>query len=114
MGDDFKISAESAIICTNKIQFGKNCLISWDDLIMDTDFHTITDKDKHVLNPSKEIIIGDNVWIGCISTILKGSKIGNDVVVAANSLITKSIEGNNQIIGDNPTRVLKENISWSF
>lgn len=38
-GDIFSVTGGSAIICDYAISFGKNCLLSWDILIMDTDFH---------------------------------------------------------------------------
>jgi len=47
LGNNFIITAESSIVCFKKITFGDNCLISWDDLFMDTDFHKGTSK-----NPS--------------------------------------------------------------
>jgi len=37
------------------------------------------------------IIIEDGVWIGANSTILDGVKIGNNAVVAANSVVTKDV-----------------------
>ncbi len=37
-GQNFNITAESSIVCYNNISFGNNCLLSWDILIMDTDF----------------------------------------------------------------------------
>ena len=57
-GDRFSISANSSIICTDKITFGDDVLISWDSLIMDTDFHSIFDADTHEkVNPSSPIYI---------------------------------------------------------
>lgn len=38
-----------------------------------------------------EIIIGDDVWIGYRSIILSGVKIGNGVVIAAGSVVTKNV-----------------------
>lgn len=41
MGNNITITAETAIICHKDIKIGNGCLISWDNLIMDTDFHKI-------------------------------------------------------------------------
>jgi len=112
LGDSFSISAESSIICKEKVSFGAHCLISWENLIMDTDFHDILDSEGNVINPSKEIVIGDNVWIGCRCTILKGTQIGNNTVIAANSCLHSIIDGSNKIIGGNLARILKEEITW--
>lgn len=38
-----------------------------------------------------EVIIGDNVWIGDKATILPGVKIGNNSIIAANSVVTHDV-----------------------
>jgi len=53
----------------------------------------------------KKIIIGDNVFIGCGSIILPGVELGNNIVVAAGSVVTKSFAGN-VVIGGNPAKVI--------
>lgn len=64
-GDRFKMSAESSIAACNSIVFGDNCLISWDTLVMDSDFHKIFDENGLEINAPQEVVIGDNIWIGC-------------------------------------------------
>ncbi|GKX67452.1 acyltransferase [Inconstantimicrobium mannanitabidum] len=114
LGSNFQISAESSIICNKSITFGDNCLMSWDCLIMDTDFHKIFNINNQRLNNDKPIIIGSNVWIGCRNTILKGAVIGDNVIVAANSSICGYMKGENQIIGGSPMRVLKSDVYWEM
>lgn len=46
IGKNFTITGKSDIICQKSITFGDNCLLSWDILIMDTDFHHIYDLDS--------------------------------------------------------------------
>ena len=56
-GDKVAINANSDIVCRIGITIGDRALISWECLIMDTDFHSIYDKnclDKK-LNDDKEI-----------------------------------------------------------
>ena len=112
LGNNFVITAESKIICKKEIKFGENCLISWDCLFMDTDFHKINSKEKLHINIDKPIIIGNNVWIGCRNLILKGTKISDNSVVSANSKVNKSFEETNVILSGNPACVIKRNISW--
>lgn len=69
---------------------------------MDTDFHPIIDKNNTILNKEKPISIGNSVWIGARSTLLKGVSIGNNCIVSANSHVTKSYD-NDKIIGGNPS-----------
>jgi acetyltransferase-like isoleucine patch superfamily enzyme len=54
------------------------------------------------------VIIGDYCWIGANVIILPGVKLGNNVLVAAGSVVTKSFESN-LVIGGNPAKVIKEN-----
>lgn len=113
IGKNLDISAESTIICSNYISIGNDCLISWECLIMDTDFHYIKNENGEILNRDKAINIGNNVWIACRNTILKGSSISNNTVVAANSTIYNEIKGENQIIGGNPCKILRNNTFWN-
>jgi len=41
--------------------------------------------------PEQQIIIGNDVWLGCNVVVLKGVHIGNGAVVAAGAVVTKSI-----------------------
>lgn len=116
LGDQFTISGKTEIICHKKITFGDNCLLSWDILVMDTDFHHIFNEKGEEINPPKPIIIGNNVWIGCRNTILKGVTIQNNNVIAANSTITRSFTNENCIIGGNGNnmQILKTGINWKY
>lgn len=115
-GERFTISAESSIICFHEIEFGNDCLLSWDILIMDTDFHKIYSKSlNHQINKDMKISIGNNCWIGCRSLLLKGIVLPDYTIVAANSHIIKSDNFNlisNCIVGGSPTKIIKEDVFW--
>lgn len=112
-GNNFEISANSTIISRKSIIFGEGCLLSWDILIMDTDFHIIKDVENGIqVNPDKEIFIGENVWIGCRSTILKGTVIPNGNIIAANSFVSGIFESENSVMAKNPLKVVRNNIKW--
>ena len=49
--------------------------------------------------------IGNNVFIGMHSTILKGVHIGNNVIIGANSLVNKDIP-DNCVAAGNPCKVI--------
>jgi len=113
LGDRFTISAESTIVTNKKVEIGNNVLFSWDILLADTDFHDIKNSGGEVINPDAPVIIGDNVWVGCRSMILKGSKIPSGTIVAAGTTITSTVNyGKNSIVGGNPVNILKENVYW--
>lgn len=111
IGKNVSINANSDIICSKEISIGDDSLISWECLLMDSDFHPVYEKGSaERLNPDKPIHIGKHVWIGCRSTILKGSEIPDDSIIAACSTVTKSFTEEHAIYGSNA--VLKRNIQW--
>lgn len=112
-GKNFTITAESTVVAYKKVTFGDDCLISWDVLFMDTDFHPIMNANTDILNPPSEIIIGKSVWIGCRSVILKGSIIPDGCIIAANSLVSKKLSGENQIFGSQSLHMIRQNIHWT-
>lgn len=112
-GDGFRITAASAIRCAKRIVFGRDVLVSWDTLFMDSDAHAIQDSSGAVCNPDAEVLIGNASWIGCRSTILKGTAIPSNSVVAANSLVCGKFTQSNQIIAGVPAKTIKEGIRWS-
>lgn len=113
-GQNFNITAESSIVCYNNISFGNNCLLSWDILIMDTDFHKIYNQDKTYINPNKAILIGDNVWICNKVQILKGLSVAYGCIIGSNTVVSKSLKIENAIYSGNVNVPIKENISWDI
>ena len=112
LGADFNMTAESTIVCAKEIRFGRDCLLSWDILVMDTDEHPLFNNENCRINPDKAILVGDHVWIGCKCVLLKGAEVPSDTVVAACTLLTSSFAGEHQVIGGNPPSVLKRDIDW--
>ena len=58
-----------------------------------------------VLGSAGEVCIGNNVFIGMDTMILKGVHIGNNVIIGAKSVVTKDIPDNCVAVG-NPARVV--------
>ena len=99
------------IRCRNKITIGKNVAIAHNVSIMDSDFHRIHDESGRHINPSRPVVIGDNVWIGRNSIILKGVTVGEGAVIAAGSVVTKDVPPH-CIAAGVPARVIRRDISW--
>ncbi|NWJ45890.1 MAG: acyltransferase [Chloroflexi bacterium] len=89
IGEGTYINYGTSIACSKSIVIGKKCLIGTYCNIIDNDYHGILDRDKPA--PSQEVVLEDNVWIGGKVIILKGVTIGKDSVVAAGSVVTRSI-----------------------
>ena len=115
IGQNTCLTGHTDIACFKQITIGRDCLISWDVLIMDTDFHHIKDNNGK-LNEPKPIVIGDHVWIGCRCTVLKGTTIQSDNVIAAGTLVTRNIKDTKSVIGSVGGKLaqIKEEVSWSI
>lgn len=112
IGNNFVNTAKTIISCWNYVSIGKNCLLSWNTFITDTDFHpTYNPVTKEVHTPLGRTEIGDNVWIGQNSVILKNSSIPNGCIIGANTLVNKSFTTENCLIAGSPAQIKRESIS---
>lgn len=104
-----------AVIGNNrKIHVGKDCMFSSGINVWTTDYHPIYDLETNKrVNEEKDIIIGDNVWVGREIFISKGSIIPAGCVVGAKSFVNKAFTKENCIIAGVPAKVVKENIYWN-
>lgn len=90
------------------VTIGKRTRIGPYSLIMDSDFHDISDTLKE--GKIKPVTIGDDVWIASKVTILKGVTIGNGAQVAAGSVVTRDVPEYTLVAGvpAKPIKNLKE------
>lgn len=113
IGDGFGISG-TTIYSTASITIGKNATIGANCKIIDNDFHPL-DAEQRRLNLNEEhtarapIEIGDNCFIGMNSIILKGTRIGNNVVVGAGSVVHGTFP-DNCIIAGNPAKIIRRTV----
>lgn len=69
------------------------------------DWSVLNGKYGDICGAAGKVTIGNNVFIGMQSTILKGVTIGDNVIIGANSLINKDIPSNSVVAG-NPAKVI--------
>lgn len=98
IGDDFFMNDGSQITCHKQIHIGNNVELGQNVLIFDHDhdYKNPLGLKAQAYN-STNIEIGNNVWIGAGSIILRGTIIGDNCVIAAGSVI-KGVYENNSII----------------
>lgn len=113
IGNNVGISG-STICATKSVSIGNNTMIGSGCLITDTDAHSLDYAERRKgFTPdiaSKPIIIGEDVFIGARSIVLKGVTIGDRAIIGAGSVVTKDVP-KNCIAAGNPARVVKE-INW--
>jgi acetyltransferase-like isoleucine patch superfamily enzyme len=98
------------ICAMSSVTVGPQSMLGADVLVMDTDFHRITARDRRHA-PIEEadfepVTIGTNVFIGARSIVLKGVSIGDNSVIGAGSVVSASVPAN-VVAAGNPCRVIK-------
>lgn len=112
IGDDCNIGEYCHITAIHRITIGKNLLTGRFVYIGDNAHGGLSLEEAAIppisrpLHSKGEIVIGDNVWIGDKATILGGVKIGNNVIIAANAVVTKDIPSNSLVAGV-PAKIIK-------
>jgi acetyltransferase-like isoleucine patch superfamily enzyme len=110
IGDCAGVSGIS-IYCSTKIIIGQYVNIGGNVSIWDTDFHPLGFLDRRINDKLKiqsiPISIGNDVFIGANSIILKGVNIGDRVIIGAGSVVTKNIPSD-EIWAGNPARFIRK------
>jgi len=110
IGKNFRMS-NSAIYCAEKITIGNNVLIGGSCRIWDTDFHPL-DPELRRNNPNegyrtKPIVIGNDVFIGGFSIILKGVSIGDSAIIGAGSVVSRDVPAG-EVWAGNPASFIRQ------
>lgn len=103
IGDNCFFNRNIYMVSNQNISVGNNTIFGPNVVIVDHDHDYRNNKNNYV---TKEIVIGSNCWIGANCIILKGVHIGNSVVIAAGTIVTKDIQ-NNSIIKQKRINVLE-------
>lgn len=94
------------------ILIGEDCMFSNNIIVRTSDSHPIYNNTGKRINNAKSVEIGKHVWIAPHATVMKGVHLGEGVICASNSVITKDIK-KGSLVGGIPAKIIKENISWS-
>jgi acetyltransferase-like isoleucine patch superfamily enzyme len=114
IGNNTTIAGKTHLACIEgtKITIGEDCMFSKDIVFRTGDSHSIIDENGIRINPSKDIGIGNHVWIGNKVIILKGSVVHENCIVGTGSIVTKQFDKTGVIISGYPAKIIKENINW--
>ena len=106
IGDACLMSPGARISASDEVVLGNGCMMAHGSYITDSDWHGLYDRVNRDSTPNP-VRLGDNVWLGDRSTVLKGVTIGNNSIVAASSVVTKDVPAN-VIVAGNPAVIVKE------
>ena len=111
-GDNFRCNSNCIINSGNNIKFGEDVLLSWNFQILDGDGHIIL-YNYNTKNKTNNNIVNleNHIWVCSNCSLLKGTKIKSNCIIAANSCINKEIEKSNVIVASN-NKIVRENINW--
>jgi acetyltransferase-like isoleucine patch superfamily enzyme len=103
LAKDVRISFKARLDKTNPkgLTIGEKTMVTFDAIVLSHDFASR----KH----DSKTVIGSYCFIGCGSIILPNITIGDHVIVAAGSVVTKDVPSN-CIVAGNPARILKTGI----
>lgn len=112
---DTFFTAETIVVCAKKITFSEGCLVSWHAQFMDSDLHTVKKATGEILNLPAEIFIGPRNWFGSGAQVFKGTQIGADNVIGANTCFYGDdfSSANQTVLVGNPARIAKTDIRWN-
>jgi acetyltransferase-like isoleucine patch superfamily enzyme len=110
LGDETSIGEFSNIrACGGKIKIGSKVQIAQNVNIIASNHmfeKGIPIREQAWSQENNFVDIGNDVWVGCGTTILPGSQIGSGSIIGANSLVNGVIPENVIAVG-NPARVIK-------
>lgn len=107
LGEDCFINFNCTILDEAKVTVGNNAFIGPNVSIYTACHPLEVDKRNRFIEWAEPVIIGNNVWIGGDVTLLPGVTIGDNVVIGAGSVVTKSCPSN-VVIAGNPAKIIKE------
>ena len=126
LGTYVYLRENSTIGSVNSITIGDYTSIAEYVVILDNNNHPINPIDRQLKSSSPKgsdyrkwrhsesapIIIGKNVWIGSFARVCKGVTVGDNSIIAANSVVTKDVPPN-AIVAGNPAKIVKTDIDKS-
>jgi len=100
-----------SIYCATGITIGKHVNCGGNVCIWDTDFHPLDHMERRIHNVDKissaPIVIGDDVFVGANSIVLKGITIGDRSIIGAGSVVSKNIPPD-EIWAGNPIKFIRK------
>lgn len=94
IGDKCFFNGNVSITCIDEVSIGNGCQFANNLVIVDHDHNYKAQGEGDKTLVSSPVKIGNNVWIGANCTVLRGSVIGDNAVIAAGSVVMGTIPEN--------------------
>jgi len=121
IGEYCYVGEATRIWSARSIRIGNRVLIAHNVTILDNLTHPIGARArhehfKHIITEGhpdridlgeRAVDIGDDVWIGCMSIVLRGVSLGRGAIVGAGSVVTEDVPPWT-IVAGNPARIMRE------
>jgi len=112
IGDRVSLNYRGIISVAKSVRIGDDTFIAGDVAIFDNTNHPVSPKQRLAGAAVSEaemapVEIGRNVWIGIHCIIMRGVMIGDNSVIAAGSIVTKSVPSNTLAAG-NPAQPIRQ------
>ncbi len=111
LGTRVIVGPNTRIMAATQVRIGARCMISWNCSIFDSIGHRMWLQGQDEAEIEAPITIGDDVWIGPYTIIMKGVEIGSNSIIGAGSVIRRSMPPNSLAYG-NPARVIGKVDKW--
>ena len=106
VGENFYANFDCLILDVCPVIMGKNCSLA-PGVHIYTATHPVNAQERtQGAEYGKPVTIGDNVWIGGRAVINPGISVGNNVVIASGSIVTKDVP-DNVVVGGNPAKIIQ-------
>jgi acetyltransferase-like isoleucine patch superfamily enzyme len=102
------LGQECTISAYQRVSIGRECVIA--DRVMMIDFdHGVTEVERPVRLQGiykRDVLVGNNVWIGYGACILRGVRVGDNAVIGTNAVVTRDVPANAVVAGV-PAKVIR-------
>jgi acetyltransferase-like isoleucine patch superfamily enzyme len=102
------LGQECTISAYQRVSIGRECVIADRVMIIDFD-HGVTEVERPVRLQGiykRDVLVGNNVWIGYGACILRGVTVGDNAVIGTNAVVTRDVPANAVVAGV-PAKVIR-------
>ena len=110
LGDDVFLNFGCTLLDVGRITIGDHTLIGPNVQLLTPTHPTDPELRRDLVEGSKPITIGENVWIGGGAIVLPGVTVGDNAIIGAGAVVTKDVPAGATVVG-NPARVLPPRIN---